>query len=502
MKQQRAAVKRGAIFVGVWIAAAAGGVGAVVSLMAPAGAWAQATASGGAAGGASADVSAPSGAMLGGETLARRAMLGLRVEGLPGELAGKGGVRVAGVAPGGTAASAGLTAGDTLLRLAGKATDTAETIGQIVRTLRVGEPVVFEVVRQGEPKRLEAKVIEVPRESLAHSTTDYAAVKVEVTGQKPFALRTIITTPKASAIASPDGRFPAVVYMQGIYCQSLDGPAAAALPETLLVHQLAEAGFVTVRVDKPGMGDSAGPDCRDIDFATELAGYVAAAKATTGLKQVDPQRVFLVGYSMGGVMAPYVAQQVPVRGAAVYGTMVRTWFEYVLDNERRQSLLFEAPAAAINERIARTTRVQAMVLLQGKTFGDVWKEFPELREQQPMMDEVRQWGRHLSFFRGLQGLNLAEAWGEAPTKVLAIHGEYDWVSPEDDHKQIAEIANAQRGPGSGTFVSIKGHDHAMQAHENLRASVGPLGRGRPTDAVSKAIVEWIAGLEGRGEKKW
>jgi hypothetical protein len=39
---------------------------------------------------------------------------------------------------------------------------------------------------------------------------------------------------------------------------------------------------------------------------------------------------------MGGVMAPLLASDVSVRGILVYGTITRTWFEYMLENTRRQ----------------------------------------------------------------------------------------------------------------------------------------------------------------------
>jgi esterase/lipase len=52
---------------------------------------------------------------------------------------------------------------------------------------------------------------------------------------------------------------------------------------------------------------------------------------------VDPERIYLFGHSMGGVLAPYLTAAVPVRGSMVYGTLARTWFEYQLENVRRQA---------------------------------------------------------------------------------------------------------------------------------------------------------------------
>ena len=63
---------------------------------------------------------------------------------------------------------------------------------------------------------------------------------------------------------------------------------------------------------------------------------------------VDADRVFIFGHSMGGVMAPLLAADVPVRGIIVYGTIARTWTEYWLENLRRQMELADADPSAID----------------------------------------------------------------------------------------------------------------------------------------------------------
>ena len=54
---------------------------------------------------------------------------------------------------------------------------------------------------------------------------------------------------------------------------------------------------------------------------------------------------------MGGVMAPLLAAEVPVRGIIVYGTIARTWPEYWLENIRRQMELADADPSAIDRDV-------------------------------------------------------------------------------------------------------------------------------------------------------
>lgn len=57
-------------------------------------------------------------------------------------------------------------------------------------------------------------------------------------------------------------------------------------------------GYATVRMDKPGVGESQG-DCSNTDFTTELSGYQAACDAMLKYDFIDPERIFVVGLSNG-----------------------------------------------------------------------------------------------------------------------------------------------------------------------------------------------------------
>ena len=155
-------------------------------------------------------------------------------------------------------------------------------------------------------------------------------------------LRTIVTRPKGA------GKHPALFLIQGIGLASIDNPAGGLSSYKTIVDDFTRHGFVTLRVDKPGCGDSEGGPARDVDFDTELDGYRQALKMLKARADVDPDRVFIFGHSMGGVMAPLLAAEMPVRGIIVYGTIARTWPEYWLENLRRQMELAGASPAAID----------------------------------------------------------------------------------------------------------------------------------------------------------
>ena len=156
------------------------------------------------------------------------------------------------------------------------------------------------VKRDGQEREVVIELGTQPSEQLEGHEVTYSSVQVP----GGYRLRTIITTPLRG---EPATRLPALLYIQGLPCASVDRPNSPEAVDTRLIHAIAKSGYITMRIDKPGLWDSQGPPCIEIDFETELAGYVAAAEQLKSLPQVDPDRVYIFGHSMGEVMAPYVA---------------------------------------------------------------------------------------------------------------------------------------------------------------------------------------------------
>ena len=431
---------------------------------------------------------------------------------------------VSAVRPDGAAAKAGLAAGDRLIKVGGTAIEAgAQASAQATEALRTapaGVSVLVEISRGGLEQTLTLVPDTLADEDLAAaaSTVTYGDVIVP----EGYRLRTILTRPSASAppAAGTDSAStlrPAFLFVQGIYCASLDRPTQPDAVDTRLVHAMAKAGFITMRVDKPGLGDSQGPPCGDINFQTELDGYIAAARALVQTPDVDPDRIYMFGHSMGGVMAPYIVADVPMRGAAVYGTQARTWLEYSLENVRRQMELSGAPAAEVSAAVLEQSRMLAPLLIDKLTLGQVWVKHPELKptgEQAiaAMLEPERMASRHVSFYHQLQDRNLADAWAtvgkESRTHVLGIYGEYDWVTAQLDHEQIAAIVNANHPKDAlvlsqprGTWTVMPKHDHAFTTHANLDGSREAMGRGTWTGELPETVLGWIAQVEGRAQVK-
>ncbi len=411
--------------------------------------------------------------------LPRRGSVGIGLQ------ASEDGVVINMVRPDSPAEKAGVQRNDRIVSLNGTAVKTVDEAMALLKKLPDGAQLNVIVRRGDEEKTLTIILDSIGAEEVPGSKVTYSSVTVP----DGYRLRTIITEPPEAS-----GKSPAFMFVQGIYCATIDRPTMPEVVDTRLVHEMAKAGFVTMRVDKPGLGDSEGPMCGDIDFETELVGYVAALKQLKSLPGVDSDRVYIFGHSMGGVMAPYMMKQVGIRGAIVYGTLARTWLEYTLENHRRQLTLSGASEGDVSESVLRETRIEAMMLVDKMTLGEIWAKYPELKEDSPMFEPTRMYSRHMSFFHQLQDLNLARAWEEVDGYVLAIHGEYDWVTARKDHDLIAAIVNKSH-PGRATSMTLPKCDHGFTAHDSLQASLVAMGQGRWDGSLPKVVLDWIRSVD-------
>jgi hypothetical protein len=309
------------------------------------------------------------------------------------------GVTVTRVMPDGAAAAAGVATGDIIVSLAGVAVPNVAACLAEVHALHGGQTVRALIVRQGMPLDLTVALKSAPDESDPQVTTSYGAVKIDGALRRTFA-----TTPIGAA--SPR---PAVLFVGGIGCYSLDVATDPQDPYLRLAHDLSRAGFVTMRLEKSGVGDSQGPPCATVDFASEEYGYAVALTALRADPHVDSQRIYLFGHGVGTIIAARLARTEEVAGIVAAETVGRDWLEYEL---RSGTYPVDAP-----------------------------------------------------YLRQLAALDLVAPWAVVNAPVLVIYGKSDFVTRETDHARIVAIVNQTHGD-SATLREIDGMDHLLYRAES------------------------------------
>jgi hypothetical protein len=349
------------------------------------------------------------------DALPRRAALGI-----PLGITPTGAVVATAVPDGTAAAEAGMQAGDTIAALDGLPVTSIVQVQGIIGRHRGGDALAIDVVRGAEPKRLIARLKTFPFERLPNTVFAYGHVKLP----DGIRLRTIVSRPATSA-----GPAPAVLLLQGGGCSSIDVPGVPTnIWPYALISALAARGLVTMRVDKPGAGDSEGPRCAEGGFREELAGYRAALGALVANPAVDAGRIFLFGDSFGGFIAPLLALETHVAGISAYGTIAFTPTGYP--------------------------------------------------------------GRSELFFREIADVDILAAWAAVDVRAQLLHGTYDEVTTAGDHAKIAAVVNAAY-PGFAEHREFEGVDHCGTRHESLEASRGNCGGGKQAADLVGAVLDFI-----------
>jgi pimeloyl-ACP methyl ester carboxylesterase len=302
-------------------------------------------------------------------------------------------------------------------------------------------------------------------------------------------LRTIVTKPQ-----NAKGKLPVIFVAGWLSCDSVEAPAGTKEATGIVFQGLAQMpGFCLFRIDKQGVGDSEGV-CAENDFEAELAGYRAAFHALKNYDFIDPNQVYIMGVSNGGGFAPLVpeseAEQAQVRGYVSVGGWVKTWFEHMLEIERRRFGLMKKSPSEINDRMRGAATLYHDWLIKGRSIEEIIREHPQIAELWPEgKDHNHLYGRPLAFYAQLQKLNLAAAWARVKVPTLILHGQYDWIMSREDPELIAQYVNANQ-PAAARFVEVPEMGHTFEHYLSFADAFS--GKATPFDQkVLRLVTEWF-----------
>jgi pimeloyl-ACP methyl ester carboxylesterase len=408
------------------------------------------------------------------DSLRRRADWGFRM------VAGPQGARVADLREGSNAARAGLREGDQVLDLDGQTLGDSRSIATALRMRRDGDRVTIRVSRDGQARAVAFALAGVPEERLAGCEVRYGSLHTS----RGDRVRTVFTRP-----AGASGRVPTIVFVPWLSCDPVEGvfPGDGWLQ---LLHALAEhSGWALYRVEKPGVGDSDGSDCARNDLEADLAALRAALDEVQRLEDVDPEHLVIFGGSIGGALAPILAQGRPVAGLIVSGGFSRTWLEHMLEIERRRLTLDGTPPAEINRALRGYADFYSLYLNQGLTPAQVVARRPDLA---PLWHDAPdgQYGRPAKYHQQVQSLNVEAAWAAVDVPVLILHGEYDWIMSRVEADHVVELVNT-RHPGNAMLAILPRTDHNLGVYASPLDAYQDRG-GRFDPQVVSIVEDWLS----------
>lgn len=415
------------------------------------------------------------------EKLIRRGMWEARFE-PPSE--GHPGAELISMETGSPLQEAGFREGDLLVRVNGIHLSNPEVWEDVYRGLKGGIDTQLELIRGAEYLSKVVKFRQRPVETHAEIDTSYESV----TSAYGIRHRTIVTKPRIS------GKQPAIMVLDGLSCSSIEVyPGRNDNWGKTLTGIIEDTGMVVMRVEKAGVGDSEGA-CSCADFHTDLAGYEAALQSLLSKDYVDSSRIVVYGSSMGSALAPYLANKYGLSGVISDGTFFKTWYEHMLEIERRIRQFEGDSESLIAEKMNKYyIPLYHGVLIQKKSFEEVIASNPAL-EAYNYHSPRHMYGRPVSYYHQLQDFDLAGAWENLKAPVRILRGTNDWIMSASDNAMIIEILE-RRGHQDHLLVTYPGLDHWNTIHETAAQSYsGQTGTWDPE--TLSLVVGWARELAG------
>jgi pimeloyl-ACP methyl ester carboxylesterase len=258
-----------------------------------------------------------------------------------------------------------------------------------------------------------------------------------------FSLAGTITKP--ADIAKP----PVVILLSGSGPQDRDETVFGIPVLGQVAGRLSDAGFFVVRYDKRGVGQSGGRiESTSIEaYADDARGVVEWVRKR---KDVDRDRIALVGHSEGGAVALLVGSQMrgKVRALGLIAAPGQTGREISHMQQRHVLDKLNEPEAAKRAKIELQVKVMDAV-----TTGKGWEAVPpELRRQS-----------ETAWFKSWLLFDPAEAMRRTNQPVFIIQGSLDTQVPPGQADRLEAMANARkiRNVPPARKVVVPGINHLL-----------------------------------------
>ena len=288
-----------------------------------------------------------------------------------------------------------------------------------------------------------------------------------------FNLGATITHPRN---AQASAKVPAVILLAAANVNDRDGVISGVPTLGQLAGALADAGFLAVRYDKRGYGQSGGrsESATLIDQAEDAR---AVVRWLSNRKDVDPKRIAIVGHGEGAMVGLVAASRegkiaavVSIASPSTPGT------EQFLEQQRLAVESSNLPQAERDKRLALQRQVQQAVLT-----GKGWEGVPA---------DVRR-AADTPWFQSVLAYDPAKVLKDVKQPLLIVHGEIDREAPVDHAEKLAALAREGKSK-SVDLVIVRGVNHLLApAVTGNMTEYGTLTDRNVSKDVLTAVSGWL-----------
>jgi uncharacterized protein len=327
--------------------------------------------------------------------------------------------------------------------------------------------------------------VSIPAQSVEFVREDVAAVssrtvpisrpndeQVKVPGNG-FVLAGTLSRPGSST----EKRLPAVVLLGGSGPADRDEMVFGIPILGQIANAIAEAGFIVLRYDKRGIGQSGGraEAASLLDFTEDLR---AVVRWLADRKDVDPKRIAVVGHSEGGAVALMAAaKEKRIATVVVIGSPGTTGAELVLAQQKH---LLDRSAMSPEEKQAKVDlqkRIHEAVIT-----GKGWDQLPaDVRRQ---VDNPE--------FQSILMHDPAKVIPDVKQPILIVQGELDTQVEPSNADKLEALARKRKNAPPVEVIKVPGVNHLLvPAKTGEVDEYSTLPDKHVSANVVDAIVSWL-----------
>jgi dienelactone hydrolase len=298
----------------------------------------------------------------------------------------------------------------------------------------------------------------------------FRETEVVVGAGTPWGLPGTLTMPAG------DGPFPAVVLVHGSGPHDRDESIGPNKPFRDLAGGLASRGVAVLRYEKRTREHGAKLAAGSVTVKEEVLDDAEAAVALLRkTKGIDAKRVFILGHSLGGMLAPKLATLDPkLAGIIILAGATRPLEDLMIEQVTYLAKLSGEADAVVMEKLAKLKEEAAKV------------KDPKLSVETPAKELP--FGVPASYWLSLRGYEPAAVAAGLAVPVLVLHGDSDYQATAADFEQWQK---ALAGKPTATLKRYETLNHLFMEGEGKATPAEYEKEGHVAQAVVEDIANWV-----------
>ena len=292
--------------------------------------------------------------------------------------------------------------------------------------------------------------------------------ETEVTfGAEPWSLPGTLTLPKG------DGPFPAVVLVHGSGPNDRDETIGPNKPFKDIAQGLASQGIAVLRYDKrTKVYPQEMAQLKSLTVKEEAIDDAAAAvEFLRGQPQIDSTKIFVAGHSLGGYLAPRIAQaDANIAGMIIMAGATRPLEDMMVEQTR---YILESDGSLSAEDQAQVSKLQKQVTAVRALTG---------QSTEAVL------GAPVSYWVDLQDYRPADLARGLQLPLLVVQGERDYQVTMQDFKNWQDALSGQTNV---TLKSYPGLNHLFIAGDAKSVPAEYQTPGNVAPEIIQDVVSWI-----------